>query len=62
MRKIFASIIVITFLLNGQAVFSQPDQQKPKLGILLVFDQLRGDYISRWQDQYVKDGFLRLTS
>ncbi|NBR05265.1 MAG: alkaline phosphatase family protein [Planctomycetes bacterium] len=62
MRNIFVVLISLSILFNSKAVFSQTEQQKPKLGILLVFDQLRGDYISRWQDHFVKDGFLRLTS
>lgn len=55
-------LVALGFLFNTKALRSQTEQQKPKLGILLVFDQLRGDYISRWQDHFVKDGFLKLTS
>ena len=62
MRNLFVALIALGFLFNGNSLLSQTEQQKPKLGILLVFDQLRGDYISRWQDHFVKDGFLRLTS
>ena len=62
MRNLFVALIAFGFLLNSNPLLSQTEQQKPKLGILLVFDQLRGDYISKWQDHFVKDGFLRLTS
>ncbi len=62
MRNLFVALFALGFLFNGNTLLSQTEQQKPKLGILLVFDQLRGDYISRWQDHFVKDGFLRLTS
>jgi predicted AlkP superfamily pyrophosphatase or phosphodiesterase len=62
MRNLFVALIAFGFLFNSNPLLSQTEQQKPKLGILLVFDQLRGDYISRWQDHFVKDGFLRLTS
>src|SRR5262245_7180838 len=34
--------------------------EKPRLVVLLVFDQLRGDYLSRWDKLFVKDGFRRL--
>jgi hypothetical protein len=35
-----------------------PDS-KPRLAVLIVFDQLRGDYPARWQELFVKDGFRR---
>lgn len=34
---------------------------RPKLAVLLCFDQLRGDYLARWRDLFEKDGFRRLT-
>ena len=33
---------------------------KPKLFVLVVFDQLRGDYLARWHDCFGSDGFRRL--
>lgn len=36
------------------------EPEKPKFVVLVVFDQLRGDYIERWRPYYGKDGFLRL--
>ncbi len=62
MKKLIVLSVVLLSLILGKQLFSQPIQVKPKLGILLVFDQLRGDYISRWKDHFVKDGFLKLTS
>jgi len=32
----------------------------PKLIVLVFFDQMRGDFLSRWQDAFVKNGFRRL--
>jgi hypothetical protein len=32
----------------------------PRLAVLLLFDQLRGDYLERWNDLFVEDGFRRL--
>ncbi|MBY0229013.1 MAG: alkaline phosphatase family protein, partial [Gemmataceae bacterium] len=32
----------------------------PKLAVLLVVDQMRGDFLSRWDGLYAKDGFKRL--
>lgn len=36
------------------------EQDKPRLVVLIVFDQLRGDYIAKWQPLFGKDGFVRL--
>ncbi len=42
---------------------AQPSTEsgRPRLAVLIVFDQMRGDYLSRWQSLYVEDGFRRLT-
>jgi hypothetical protein len=32
---------------------------EPKLVVLLVFDQMRGDYMTRWAELYGPDGFER---
>ncbi len=34
--------------------------RKPKLAVILVFDQFRGDYLSRWEKHYGEGGFKRL--
>jgi predicted AlkP superfamily pyrophosphatase or phosphodiesterase len=34
--------------------------QPPRLAVLVVFDQLRGDYLTRWQDLFSRGGFRRL--
>src|SRR6478609_8042437 len=31
----------------------------PKLVVLVVFDQMRGDYLARWAELYGPDGFNR---
>ena len=33
-----------------------------KLAVLVVFDQMRGDYLARWQHLFGRDGFRRLTT
>jgi hypothetical protein len=33
---------------------------RPRLAVLVVFDQLRGDYLSRWDSLFGDDGFHRL--
>jgi hypothetical protein len=44
---------------NGQV---DPNTAKPvgKLVVLVVFDQMRGDYISRWAPQFSPSGFERM--
>src|SRR5207253_3356123 len=36
------------------------EPRRPKLIVLVVFDQLRGDYLLRWHDYFGPDGFQRL--
>ena len=35
---------------------------RPKLVVLVVFDQMRGDYLKKWQPLFVDGGFKRLQS
>ncbi len=37
-----------------------PPDGPPRLAILLVFDQLRADYLTRWNDLFEEGGFHRL--
>jgi predicted AlkP superfamily pyrophosphatase or phosphodiesterase len=49
----------LTFLaVSAQTASDQP--AKPKLVVLVVFDQMRGDYLTKWEKLYDKDGFGRL--
>ncbi|HIE74153.1 MAG TPA: alkaline phosphatase family protein, partial [Flavobacteriales bacterium] len=51
-------ILILTFiLLTGFQSFSQ---EKPKLVVGIVVDQMRYDYIYRFWDDFGKDGFKRL--
>lgn len=34
--------------------------ERPRLAVLVVFDQLRGDYLTRWDELFGPDGFRRL--
>ena len=45
-------------LVPADETFKKP--LRPKLAVLLVFDQFRGDYLERWQDLYANGGFKRL--
>ena len=33
---------------------------KPKLAVIVVFDQMRGDYLEKWQELFGEGGFRRL--
>lgn len=36
------------------------DDGRPKLVVMVVFDQMRGDYLKKWQPLFVEGGFKRL--
>src|SRR6478752_8325525 len=46
------------------ALFALPvsaaEPERPKLVVLVVFDQMRGDYIDKWKPLFSPDGFVRL--
>ena len=33
---------------------------RPRLAVLVVFDQMRGDYLTRWESLFIDNGFRRL--
>jgi len=37
-----------------------PTRHRVKLVVLLIFDQMRGDYLDRWQPLFAENGFRRL--
>lgn len=47
---------------GGPGGATEPDAGKPagKLVVLVVFDQMRGDYLARWAGQFGPDGFERM--
>lgn len=46
---------------NGPSPPAPPaDGDAGKLVVLVVFDQMRGDYLTRWADHYGPDGFARM--
>lgn len=36
------------------------DDGRPRLAVMVVFDQMRGDYLDKWQPLFVEGGFKRL--
>lgn len=57
MNKIILISLTITTIIS-QTVFSQTT--KPKLVIGIVIDQMRAEYLYRFQDNYTENGFKRL--
>ena len=44
------------------AIAAEPDKPRVKLAVLVVFDQMRGDYLEKWRGLFGTGGFLRLQS
>src|SRR5262249_42342426 len=38
----------------------EKEEPRPRLAVLVVFDQMRADYLTRWGEGYGEGGFLRL--
>ena len=57
-----ASLLALLLLLTVGVVPPASAAAAPpvKLAVLVVFDQLRGDYLTRWNDLFGADGFRRL--
>lgn len=47
-------------LLAPRSFAGEADGERPRLVVLMVFDQLRGDYPERWHEQFKEGGFKRL--
>ena len=53
-------ITVVLLLLTQLHVFAQQDTSKTKLVVGIVVDQMRYDYLTRFENHYSDDGFKRL--
>ncbi len=53
-------IVLASFLLTPVADSQEPTVELPKLVVLVVFDQMRGDYLKKWQPLFGDGGFKRL--
>jgi predicted AlkP superfamily pyrophosphatase or phosphodiesterase len=56
MKKIFLLSLVLLMLLSATA----QKAKRPKLVVGVVVDQMRWDYLYRYQDRYGSDGFMRM--
>ncbi len=48
------------FFFLGQPEGEKKSSAKPRLAVLVIFDQMRGDYPQKWKALYGKGGFRRL--
>jgi len=53
-------LIPVLVLLITTAAFCSAYNARPKLVVVIVVDQLRGDMIERYHDQFVEGGFRLL--
>lgn len=56
----FRSCVGIVFISAIAVTAQAAEPSRPRLAVVVVFDQMRGDYLTRWQDLFGKDGFRRL--
>ena len=63
-RRLLGAVCVVgQFLLAealGPACLAQEPAERPRLVVLVVFDQMRGDYLTRWESLFGNEGFRRL--
>ena len=61
LRRSLALLAFFVFVLARPALAADVSPQPPvKLAVLVVFDQMRGDYLTRWNDLFCDGGFHRL--
>jgi predicted AlkP superfamily pyrophosphatase or phosphodiesterase len=51
---------LITILLLGSSVIAQKTQDRPKLVVGIIVDQMRQEYLYRFYDKFGEGGFKRL--
>src|SRR5262249_18991200 len=57
LRRSWSLLIVVAL---GFSTARAADPPRPKLAVVIVFDQMRGDYLERWAKLYGEGGFKRL--
>lgn len=63
LREILLGVIVVVSFIIDLPLGNQSSQEdKPKIVIGIVIDQMRWDYLYRYQDRYVDGGFNRMLS
>ena len=61
-RTALAVVVLCCLSVAASAAAAPPPEKRPavRLAVLVVFDQMRGDYLARWKQLYGADGFRRL--
>jgi hypothetical protein len=64
-RRCLSTLVSLALLLGGAAALCRPAEAPApagpaKLAVLVVFDQMRGDYLTRWESLFGEGGFRRL--
>src|SRR4051812_21638975 len=63
MRLLLVSLFALLTLRPAAAEPpAEPAKPRVKLAVLVVFDQMRGDYVDKWRPLFGPDGFARLQS
>src|SRR5438477_11922417 len=58
LRHLFRSIAAVALL--SCSCFASAYNARPKLVVVIVVDQFRGDYLERWRDEFGPGGFRLL--
>jgi predicted AlkP superfamily pyrophosphatase or phosphodiesterase len=58
--KINKTFLSVLGLFAGLSMYAQQEVNRPKLVVGIVVDQMRWDYLYRYQDRYSKGGFNRM--
>jgi predicted AlkP superfamily pyrophosphatase or phosphodiesterase len=58
MKPLLRSLVILLFCLASASVgFSSAYNARPKLVVVVIIDQFRGDYLERYRDQWGEGGF-----
>jgi hypothetical protein len=65
-RRAWACLLVLAAVVGvvpaGRTASAEAEKAPPRLAVLLVFDQFRGDYLARWGEHFGEGGLRRLTT
>src|SRR5580704_9273758 len=59
--RVFAPLVAtVLFLTSNPFTFASAYNAHPKLVVVIIIDQFRGDYLERYRDQFSEGGFRLL--